>query len=145
MEICSIGFAGRTAENFFEALGGAGVTRLIDVRLNNTSQLAAFTKKQDLAYFLRRLLGVEYVHEPRLAPTPELLAAYRKKSLSWDEYEEKFRCLMRDRRVEEVLDPGLFGPKAVLLCSEHSPHRCHRRLVIEHLAQHWQDITGTHL
>lgn len=144
MEICSIGFTGRTAESFFEALRRARVVRLIDVRLNNTSQLAGFAKKRDLKYFLQEILDVQYSHVPLLAPTSELLSAYRKKLLTWDEYEERFRALMRDRKVEERVDQSLFA-KSVLLCSEHSPEQCHRRVVIEHLAAHWQDVTPVHL
>ncbi len=145
MEIFSIGFTGRTAEDFFETLRRAGVRRLVDVRLNNTSQLSAFAKKQDLAYFLHEVLGADYVHEPVLAPTPELLKAYRNKLLSWDAYEHRFRELLRERNVESVIDASVFSPTAALLCSEHSPERCHRRLVIEHLAEHWQDVTPVHL
>lgn len=145
MEICSIGFTGRSAEDFFETLRAARVTCLVDVRLNNTSQLAAFAKRLDLEYFLRQILHIEYRHEPVLAPTPELLRGYRKKALSWEEYERTFRALMRERKVEERLDRGLFMERSALLCSEHSPEKCHRRLVIEHLADHWQDVTPIHL
>lgn len=145
MEICTIGFTGRTAQDFFETLMNAGVDRLVDVRLNNSSQLAAFTKQRDLMFFLDRILGAGYVHEPQLAPTPELLRSYRSKEISWQEYEKRFLDLMEERRIEEEVPKELFVGKPVLLCSETTPDKCHRRLVAEYLASRWGDIKVTHL
>lgn len=145
MEICTVGFTRHTAEEFFGSLRSAGIERLVDVRLNNTSHLAGFAKRDDLAFFLRELCGAEYVHEPLLAPTPELLSGYRKGRISWDEYEHAYLDLLAQRRVEEVLPRSLFDRRAVLLCSEHSPERCHRRLVVEYLDEHWGGVTAVHL
>lgn len=145
MEICTAGFAGWTAEEFFETLTRERIERLVDVRLHNTSQLAGFAKRDDLAYFLRTIVGAEYAHEELLAPTPDLLDAYRKKRIGWDEYEAEFRALMRERRIEAALDRSEFEARSVLLCSEHAPDRCHRRLVAEHLATAWGDIDIIHL
>jgi uncharacterized protein (DUF488 family) len=145
VEIYTIGFAGRSAESFFEALKAAGIDRLIDVRLNNTSQLAGFTKKADLEYFLREICGADYVHETVLAPTEELLKAYRSKAISWDEYERRFWSLMAERRIEERLAPSLFATKAVLLCSEKTADHCHRRLIVEYLDRKWGEVRGIDL
>lgn len=122
-----------------------GIQRLLDVRLNNVSQLAGFSKREDLAYFLRELCGAEYLHEPLLAPTQALLDAYRKQKGSWEEYERRFLDLMRERRIEEWLDRRLFDIPTVLLCSEATPERCHRRLVLEYLQERWGDLQITHL
>jgi len=115
------------------------------VRLNNTSQLAGFAKRDDLEYFLRELCGAEYVHEPRLAPTQELLDAYRKARGSWDTYAKQFVALLAERGVEHALDRALLSGPTVLLCSEPTAERCHRRLVLEYLAAAWGDVTPVHL
>ena len=115
------------------------------MRLNNASQLSGFTRSADLPFFLEKLCGAEYLHEPRLAPTREMLDAYRKGNTGWREYEEAFTGLMRERRVEEALDRGLFDVPTVLLCSEAGPERCHRRLVLEYLDRSWGGIRAVHL
>jgi uncharacterized protein (DUF488 family) len=145
VEIYTIGFTKRTAADFFGALSRAGIEQLVDVRLNNISQLAGFTKRDDLAFFLGALCGASYVHEPLLAPTQEILDRYRKHGGSWDEYEQEFLDLLKERRIEEVIAPSLFEPRTVLLCSEPTPDQCHRRLVVEYLAAQWDDVTAVHL
>jgi len=115
------------------------------VRLNNTSQLASFAKRDDLEFFLEELLGAEYRHEPLLAPTQELLDAYKKNNGDWKTYEEGFLDLLTSRRVEDVLSKDLFQPRTLLLCSERTPEHCHRRLVIEYLNVHWGGVSGIHL
>lgn len=145
MEICSIGFTKRNAESFFEALRAADVKQLIDVRLNNTSQLAGFAKKDDLSYLLERILGVSYVHEPLLAPNQVMLDEYKKNKGSWENYEIQFRKLMEEREIQHVLTPDRFTPRSALLCSELTPDRCHRRLVIEYLSEKWGNVTAVHL
>ena len=145
MEVYTLGFAKRSAADFFAALRGAGIKRLLDVRLHNTGQLAGFTKRDDLAYFLRELCGAEYRHEPLLAPTAELLDGYRKRKGSWQAYEQGFRALMAERAIEQRLDPRSFATPTVLLCSETTADRCHRRLVLEHLQQRWGGLEIVHL
>lgn len=145
MEIYTIGFAGRAAPDFFAALKGAGIRRLIDVRLNNTSQLAGFTKRSDLPYLLREICDAEYLHLPLLAPTRELLDTYKKQRGSWADYERGFMALLGERRVEQQIAPTLFEVPTVLLCSERTAERCHRRLVCEYLAAAWGDLTAIHL
>jgi uncharacterized protein (DUF488 family) len=141
----SIGFTKRRAEEFFEALTEAGVRRLIDVRLNNSSQLAGFTKREDLPYFLREICHAEYLHETLLAPTRVLLDDYRKRRIDWQEYERRFLQLMMERSVESVIDHDMFDAPTVLLCTEPQADRCHRRLVLEHLQKRWGDLEVIHL
>ena len=145
MEIYTIGFTKHSAEDFFEILKRTGVTRLIDVRLNNVSQLAGFAKRDDLRYFLNRICGADYVHEPLLAPTQSLLDAYKKHKTPWAEYEVGFRRLMSERRVEERIPKELFEGVPVLLCSERTAEHCHRRLVCEYLGEHWGGVEAVHL
>lgn len=142
LDVYTVGWKGRSAEEFFETLRAAGIRRLIDVRINNRSQLAGFTKQRDLAYFLRTILGVEYQHRPELAPTRELLSDYRQGRIDWAEYERRFLALIEQRRIEELLDPEEFSTPTVLLCTEPGPTHCHRRLLVEYLAERWQDRVG---
>lgn len=145
MEIFTIGFAGKSAPTFFGLLKQEGIRRLVDVRLNNTSQLAGYTKSDSLPFFLREILDADYIHEPLLAPTKAEFSEYRKKKGDWGEYERRFVELMDQRRVAEVLDRSLFEVPAVLLCSEATAEHCHRRLVAEYLSARWGNITITHL
>ena len=145
MEVYSIGFTQKTAEQFFGLLKDAGIRRLLDVRLNNTSQLSGFTKREDLEYFLRVICGAEYVHEPLLAPTQQMLDDYKKRKGSWDEYEGKFLDLMKEREVEKRIDSSQFLVPTVLLCSEPIPQYCHRRLVLDYLQGLWGNLAIKHL
>jgi uncharacterized protein (DUF488 family) len=140
----TIGFAGKSAEEFFETLRKEGVRRLVDVRLNNVSQLAGFTKKRDLQYFLRALADIAYVHQPLLAPTKDILDAYKKKRIDWSQYESQFQRLLQSRQPQEQLTPSEFD-RACLLCSEPTPEQCHRRLVAEYLKEQWTDVAIKHL
>ncbi len=145
MEIYTIGFTQTTAEHFFTRLADAHVERLLDVRLNNTSQLAGFAKAQDLPYFASRLVGATYEHEPLLAPTQDILDAYKKRKGDWAAYEREFRALMESRRIHETLSPASFERRTALLCSEAEPEHCHRRLVVEFLAERWSAVEIAHL
>ena len=145
MEIYSIGFTQKSAAQFFNSLKDAGIRRLLDVRLNNTSQLAAFAKRDDLAFFLREICGAAYEHEPLLAPTQEILDAFKKHKGSWDVYSEAYLALIRSRKVETVLSKESFQKKTVLLCSEPTAEHCHRRLALEYLQEHWKDVIIRHL
>jgi uncharacterized protein (DUF488 family) len=145
MEVFTIGFTKKTAAVFFELLRHNGIRRLIDVRLNNVSQLAGFSKREDLRYFLGQICGAEYIHEPLLAPTQEMLDGYKKAKGSWDAYAGRFLALMADRQIEKRLDRALFAAPAVLLCSEPTPEHCHRRLIVEYLQDKWGDLRVRHL
>ena len=145
MEIYTIGFTKRTAASFFGALKAASVKRLVDVRLNNSSQLAGFAKRDDLAYFLRAVCAADYCHETLLAPTQEMLDAYKKSKGSWEEYERRFLALLAAREVERHIQRDLFAVPTVLLCSEATPEHCHRRLVAEYLRDHWGALEIVHL
>ena len=144
MRILTIGFTRKSAKRFFELLRNAGARRVVDVRLNNVSQLAGFAKKNDLAYFLGQMCHIDYRHVPELAPTKEMLDGYRKNGGSWNDYERKFVELMIERRIEERLEPEMLD-NACLLCSEDKPHHCHRRLVAEYLQDRWGDVEIEHL
>ena len=135
-KLCTIGFTKTNAEGFFERLRKASVKTVIDVRLHNTSQLAAFAKADDLAFFLKKIGDIKYLHEPLLAPTDSMLKAFKRDKGDWNTYESRFRALMAERQIERriTLD-SLDG--ACLLCSEATPHHCHRRLVCEYLNERW--------
>ena len=145
MDVYTIGFTQKSAAEFFELLKRHGIRRLVDVRLNNSSQLAGFSKKDDLAYFLREICGAEYLHEPLLAPTQELLDTVKKRQGDWADYERRFIALMAERKVEDAISPALFAIPTVLLCSEPTAERCHRRLVAEYLRAKWGEMRITHL
>lgn len=144
MKLFTIGFTKKSAETFFTTLQEAHVKRLIDVRLNNVSQLAGFSKRDDLAYFARVICGIEYVHEPELAPTQEILDAFKKKKGAWEDYERDFLALMAERRIESKFQPDQLDGSC-LLCSEETPEHCHRRLVAEFLKERWEDVGILHL
>jgi uncharacterized protein (DUF488 family) len=135
--LCTIGFAGKTAEEFFRLLEQAQVEDLIDVRLNRGGQLSGFAKYPDLEYFLEKVARIGYSHDPRLAPTSELLDTYRD-TKDWSAYENGFLALMRDREIPQALDGSVWPRRAALLCSEPGPEKCHRRLVSDLLAAHWR-------
>ena len=143
-QIFTIGFTQKPAERFFGLLRERGVRRLLDIRLHPDGQLAGFAKRADLPYFLRELAGCDYLHVPPLAPTPEILSAYRADK-DWPAYVRRFEALMAERGVPAGLDRALFDRPVVLLCSEHKPDRCHRRLVAERLERAWPDTTVVHL
>ncbi|HYZ05673.1 MAG: DUF488 domain-containing protein [Actinomycetota bacterium] len=121
-----------------------GIKRLLDVRLNNASRLAGFARRADLPFFLERLCGAEYLHEPSLAPTREILDAYRKGG-GWPGYERAFLDLLRERQVEKTLDRDIFEVPTVLLCSEARAEHCHRRLVLEYLDREWDGVRTVNL
>ena len=144
MRICTIGFTNKTAEDFFMRLQLSGVKRVVDVRLNNVSQLAGFSKRDDLRYFLKAILGIDYVHLPILAPTQDMLDGFKKNKGDWKVYEEKFLRLIQDRQIEKQISQDDVD-EGCLLCSEDKPHYCHRRLVAEYLRQHWGEVRIEHL
>lgn len=139
VSLSTIGFTKSTAEKFFDRLLQGGIQKIIDVRLHNTSQLAAFAKADDLAYFLNRIGGIKYIHQPLLAPTDEMLKAFKKEKGDWSLYQHRFLNLMEERQIEKRLTPDHLH-NACLLCSEATPHHCHRRLVCEYLNDKWGDI-----
>jgi uncharacterized protein (DUF488 family) len=135
--LCTIGFAGKTAEEFFALLAEAGVEKVIDIRQHREGQLSGFAKHPDLAYFLDRVAHIGYAHEAQLAPTPELLKSYRE-SHDWPAYEAAFLSLMKDCGVPQSVDTKAWPRRIALLCSEPGPEKCHRRLVADLLAQRWR-------
>ncbi len=109
---------------------------VLDTRLHNSSQLAGFAKREDLSFFLNTVAHIQYREVPELAPTVELLDRYRKRRLAWPEYAEAYVALLRERDVASRLPRELFHD-GCLLCSEHEPDHCHRRLAAEFLSKQW--------
>ncbi len=144
MTIYTIGFTKKNAERFFNLLQGSETKCLVDVRLNNVSQLAGFAKRDDLEFFLREIAGIDYVHLPILAPTQEMLDEYKKGGGDWDLYEKRFLDLMESRSIEREVPRDLVQD-GCLLCSEDKPHHCHRRLVAEYLSDRWGALSIEHL
>lgn len=144
IRIFTIGFTRKNAEEFFGLLEKAGVKRVVDTRLNNVSQLAGFAKKEDLRFFLKRVGGIDYVHLPELAPTQEMLDAFKKEKGEWSDYEIKFLALITGRQIEQKV-PREVLHMGCLLCSEETPEHCHRRLVAEYLKKAWGGVEITHL
>lgn len=143
MKIFTIGFTKTNAKNFFSRIKESGTSNIVDVRLNNVSQLSGFAKRDDLKYFADEICGVGYHHSPELAPTKDILDAYKKKGGSWEEYEDRFIRLMTERHIEDIDRATLDG--GCLLCSEDTPHHCHRRLIAEYLNEKWGDVEIVHL
>jgi uncharacterized protein (DUF488 family) len=144
LKIFTIGFTKKSAESFFTKLKRAGVKQLVDIRLNNVSQLAGFAKQDDLRYFTKVICNIDYVHLPDLAPTKEILEEYRKNKGDWEVYERQFLNLMKTRRIEEKVPRELLNG-GCLLCSEDKPQHCHRRLVAEYLKEKWGDVEIEHI
>jgi uncharacterized protein (DUF488 family) len=144
MKMFTIGFTKKSAATFFSKLQASGAKRLVDVRLNNVSQLAGFAKKDDLKYFLHEICRMDYVHLPALAPTQDMLDEFKKQKGEWAAYERKFRDLMKTRKIEETVARDVVAD-GCLLCSEEAPTHCHRRLVAEYLRDHWGDVDILHI
>lgn len=144
MKVFTIGFTKKNAEQFFGRLKQPGLVRLVDARLNNVSQLAGFTKKDDLRFFLRQISNIDYLHLPDLAPSQDILDDYKKNGGDWATYERKFLALMEKRRIEDKVSKDIING-GCLLCSEPTPEHCHRRLVAEYLRSRWGDLEIVHL
>lgn len=143
MKLFTIGFTKTTAENFFNRIKKSGANKIVDVRLNNVSQLAGFAKRDDLKYFSSALCNASYEHLPQLAPTKDVLDQYKKNKGSWENYVKSFQAIMETRKIENLPKEKLDG--GCLLCSEDKPHHCHRRLVAEYLQKKWTDVEIIHL
>ena len=145
MKTFTIGFTQKGANKFFTLIKDNQISRIVDVRLNNISQLAGFAKRDDLKFFLSELCDADYVHIEDLAPTKDILSDYKKKLITWEEYEDRFINLISRRNIEQTIDKSLLD-NGCLLCSEHKPHHCHRRLVVDYLNSHWNtEIEVVHL
>lgn len=141
MEIYTIGFTKKSAEEFFQILKENGIKQVVDVRLNNTSQLAGFTKKNDLKFFLKEIAGIDYYHLDIVAPNKDV----RKLVDEWDLYSEQYLKLIEKRKILDRLDPEFFKKRTCLLCSEPSAKKCHRGLLAEYLKDHWKNVQVIHL
>ena len=144
IRLFTIGFTKKTAEAFFTKLSKAGVKRVIDIRLNNVSQLAGFSKRDDLRYFLKAICKIDYIHKPELAPTRDILEEHKKNRGDWSAYEKRFMVLLSERKPEETISRDMFD-NGCLLFSEDKPDNCHRRLVAEYLSEKWGNMEVIHL
>jgi len=144
MRIYTVGFTRKSAQEFFDTLKRNNIKQIVDIRLNNTSQLAGFTKKDDLQYFLRELCGVDYYHFKFLAPTKEMREQYAK-SKNWGIYAREYIKLLQSRNILDKLDKSFFGRETCFLCSEASAEHCHRRLLTQYLKEHWEDVEVVHI
>jgi uncharacterized protein (DUF488 family) len=145
IDIYTIGFTQKSAEVFFNLIKKSNIKTLVDVRLNNVSQLAGFAKRDDLKFFLKELCSVDYIHRPELAPTEDILKAYKKKEIPWDVFEKRFIDILIQRCIEKHLNIRELE-NACLLCSEHEPKFCHRRLIVEYLSKNSEyEINIKHL
>lgn len=144
IKLYTIGFTKKNAKTFFSKLRNAGITKVIDIRLNNVSQLAGFAKRDDLVFFLKELGNIDYKHMPELAPTKEILDLYKEKKIDWNEYARRFLKLITERKIENVITVEELD-NACLLCSEPTPEQCHRRLVSEYFKDHFCNIEIKHL
>lgn len=145
-KIFTIGFTKMTAEEFFTCLERSRVKKVVDVRFYNTSQLLGFTKYPDIEFFLRSISGIDYIHDLYFAPSERLLESYKKKFITWEEYEEAFAALMAARDIDDYIRKNYADEENYcLMCTEVSPENCHRRLVAEKIAKVFGDIDVVHL
>jgi len=144
IKLYTIGFTGKPAEKFFGLLKNAGIKKIVDTRINNVSQLAGFAKGPDLKFFVKEIGNMAYEHNIDLAPTKELLSRYRDKEMTWEEYEVQYLNLLDMRKIAQKLDLGKLHENC-LLCSEHTPEKCHRRLLAEYLKHVKNEIEIIHL
>jgi len=145
MRLFTIGFTQKAAEEFFEALKSAGVKRVVDIRLNNTSQLAGFTKKNDLKYFLKVIGNIDYIHLAELAPTKALVDGFKKEKGSWERYKEGYLSLLLERKIDKAFFMRMLKSDDCLLCSEATADQCHRRLVAEYFQDKCGNVEIIHL
>jgi uncharacterized protein (DUF488 family) len=143
--LCTIGFSQKSLRQFIHLLASAGVTKVIDTRLYNTSQLAGFAKKDDLAFILETF-GIEYEHVPDLAPTDEIMTKFKKLDKDWEAFAREFNQLLAERQVAKLWTSPVFASRVhCLLCAEHSERHCHRRLVAEYFQRLDPEIEIRHL
>jgi uncharacterized protein (DUF488 family) len=144
MVVCTIGFSKKSLREFIAKLRDDGVEKVIDVRLNNTSQLAGYAKKEDLEYILE-LVGIGYEHRPEFAPTETLFKEYKNKKIPWDEFQVLFNRLLEERKPLENFDLAKQPEVICLLCAEDKAVHCHRRLVAEYMQKHVGGLEIKHL
>jgi len=144
IKLFTIGFTEKSAEQFFDLLINAGVKKIIDTRINNVSQLAGYAKGRDLEYFAKKIGHLEYEHRIDYAPTKALLKRYRGKLITWPEYKVEYTRLLDERNILTNTDFQSLH-NACLLCSEHMPEQCHRKILAEYLRNHNRKIKIIHL
>lgn len=144
VELYTIGFTKKNAKEFFSLLSKSGVNEIVDTRVNNKSQLSGFAKAKDLEFFAQEIASIDYSHNIDFAPTKELLSKYRKKEISWEEYEVEYLNLLDMRKINKKVDIEKLH-KNCLLCSEHDAQKCHRRLLAEYFKEVNPSVKIIHL
>ena len=145
-KIYTIGFTKKTAKQFFSILNENHIDIVVDIRLNNSSQLAGFSKYPDVEFFLDKICNIRYKHDLHFAPSESTLARYKKKQISWEEYQIEFAQTMQDRNITEYIKTNYDNDISIcLLCSEPTPENCHRRLVAEYFKNIFNEIEIIHL
>jgi uncharacterized protein (DUF488 family) len=144
MKLFTIGFTQKPARRFFDLLQSNNVSKIIDTRINNSSQLSGFAKGSDLKFFAKEIGDIDYFHELDFAPTKELLAKYRKKEISWNDYTIEYLNLLDIRKVSQNVNIEELHNNC-LLCSEQSPEKCHRRSLAEYLKAKYPQVSIHHL
>lgn len=136
--IFTIGFTKTSAQRFFQRLKENKIDVVIDIRLNNKSQLAGFAKHPDIEWFLKEICGIDYIHDLMFAPTEKILKAYQKYEIDWCGYEVQFAKLMDERNIRKYIHEKytkIQDKNLCLLCSESTSEKCHRRLVSEYFKE----------
>lgn len=139
INLFNIGFTQKTAEEFFGILNDNKIDCLVDIRLNPNGQLSRFAFEKDLPYFLNKLVdGCKYVHRVDLAPKNELLKEVRTKGAAMSKdyklFEKAFKQQLESvSKIENFVEQFKKYQNVVLLCSEPTTEKCHRRLVSETL------------
>lgn len=141
MDIYTIGFTKKSAKEFFSILRDNKVIKVYDIRLNNSNQLAGFSKGRDLEFFLSSISNIEYSHEVMFAPTKEILDNYKKKNITWDEYEKLYIKLLEERSIYKYIEEkNILREGICFLCSEPTEKECHRRLLVEYLSKKYNIV-----
>lgn len=147
-KIYTIGFTKKDAKTFFTLLKDNGISVVVDVRLNNTSQLAGFTKYPDIKYFLAKCIKCHYISDKRFSPEEKTLKDYKSKLISWDDYVKQFNSTMDKRRIKEYISDKykdiIKDETICFLCSEETAEYCHRRLIAEMFSEIY-DLEIVHL
>lgn len=146
VDLFTVGFTKLSAKKFFTTLSNNDIELLIDIRLNNTSQLAGFSKGDDLEYFLNEICKIKYTHDTIFAPSAEILDDYKKNRINWFEYENRYIELMKQRKaVKHFIEKYSKFSRICLLCSEPIADKCHRRLLAEEIMKSNPSVDINHL
>jgi len=144
IKLFTIGYTKKSAQQFFELLKKNQIKRVVDIRLNNKGVFAGFSKMGDIQYFCKILINADYIYKPEFAPTKDMLKRYRKKEITWEDYEKEYDDLIEKRNIKESLKINEYDYNC-FLCSEHLPDKCHRKLLAEYFLKLNSNIEISHI